>query len=98
MAKASKNKPAAWKLLSWLTSRVGMQTWMSYGLALPSRSDVKAKAGRQAFLAAGPFARGWAFPNFDATYTIMNNDLQAVINGSMTTSQMLAHVASSLKG
>ena len=98
MAKASKNKPAAWKLLSWLTSRVGMQTWMSYGLALPSRSDVKAKAGRQAFLAAGPFSRGWGFPNFDATYTIMNNDLQAVINGSMTTSQMLADVASSLKG
>ena len=59
---------------------------------------MKAKVGRQAFLASGPFSRGWAFPNFDATYTIMNNDLQAVINGSMTTSQMLADVASSLKG
>jgi multiple sugar transport system substrate-binding protein len=98
LAKASKNKQAAWRLLSWLTSKVGMQTWMAYGLALPSRSDVKAKAGRQAFLASGPFSRGWAFPNFDATYTIMNNDLQAVINGTMTTSQMLADVASSLKG
>ena len=30
--------------------------------------------------------------------TIMNNDLQAVINGKMTTAQMLADVASSLKG
>ena len=47
----------------------------------------------QAFLSQGPFSRGWAFPNFDATYTIMNNDLQAVINGSMSTQQMLADVA-----
>ncbi len=98
LAKASKNKQAAWTVLSWLTGKVGMQTWMNYGFSLPSRSDVKAKGGRQAFLASGPFSRGWQFPNFDATYTIMNNDLQAVINGSMTTSQMLAHVASSLKG
>ena len=82
MAKDAKNKQAAWTVLSWLTSRVGMQTWMSKGLALPSRSDVKRSAGRQAFLAAGPFVRGWGFPNFSDTYTIMNNDLQAVINGT----------------
>ena len=98
MAKDSKNKQAAWTLLSWLTSKKGMSLWMSKGLALPSRSDVKAVGGRAPFLAAGPSARGWGFPNFTATYTIMNNDLQAVINGSMTTSQMLADVAKSLKG
>ena len=98
MAKDSKNKAAAWTLLSWLTGKVGMTKWMSLGLALPSRSDVSAVGGRKPFLAAGPFARGWAFPNFDATYTIMNNDLQAVINGSMTTQQMLSDVAQSLKG
>jgi multiple sugar transport system substrate-binding protein len=98
IAKDSKNKQAAWTLLSWLTGKVGMTKWMSLGLALPSRSDVKAIGGRAPFLAAGPVARGWAFPNFDATYTIMNNDLQAVINGSMTTQQMLADVARSLKG
>jgi multiple sugar transport system substrate-binding protein len=97
MAKDSKNKQAAWTLLSWLTGKAGMTKWMSLGLALPSRSDVKAIGGRAPFLAAGPFARGWAFPNFDATYTIMNNDLQAVINGSMTTAQMLADVSKSLK-
>ena len=98
MAKDSKNKAAAWTVLSWLTGKVGMTLWMSHGSALPSRSDVKAVGGRAPFLAAGPFARGWAFPNFDATYTIMNNDLQAVINGSMTTQQMLSEVATSLKG
>jgi multiple sugar transport system substrate-binding protein len=98
MGKDSQNKPAAWTLLSWLTGKPGMTLWMSKGLALPSRTDVKAVGGRAPFLAAGPFARGWAFPNFDATYTIMNNDLQAVINGSMTTQQMLSDVATSLKG
>jgi len=97
MGKDSQNKQAAWTLLSWLTGKPGMTLWMSKGLALPSRTDVKAVGGRAPFLAAGPFARGWAFPNFDATYTIMNNDLQAVINGSMTTQQMLSDVATSLK-
>ena len=98
LAKASKNQQAAWTVLSWLTGQKGMQLWMSKGFALPSRSDVKVPNGRQAFLSQGPFSRGWAFPNFDATYTIMNNDLQAVINGSMSTQQMLADVAASLKG
>lgn len=98
MAKDSQNKQAAWTLLSWLTGKVGMQLWMSKGLALPSRSDVKAAGGRQAFLASGPYSRGWGFPNFTATYTIMNNDLQAVISGSKTTQQMLSDVAASLKG
>lgn len=98
MARDAKNKQAAWTLLSWLTGKAGMTVWMSKGLALPSRSDVKAVGGRQAFLASGPYSRGWSFPNFTATYTIMNNDLQAVINGSMTTQQMLSDVAQSLKG
>jgi len=75
-----------------------MTLWMQKGLALPSRSDVKAVGGRAPFLAAGPFSHGWGFPNFTPTYTIMNNDLQAVINGSMSTQQMLADIANSLKG
>ena len=98
MAKDSKNKQAAWTLLSWLTGKVGMSKWMSLGLALPSRSDVKAVGGRAPFLAAGPSSRGWGFPNFSATLTIMNNDLQGVIDGNKTTAQMLADVNASLKG
>ena len=98
LAKDSANKQAAWTLLSWLTGKVGMTLWMSKGLALPSRSDVKAVGGRAPFLVSGPVSRGWGFPNFSATYTIMNNDLQAVINGSMTVPKMLADVAASLKG
>jgi multiple sugar transport system substrate-binding protein len=97
MAKDAKNKPAAWTLLSWLTGPVGQKLWISKGLALPSRTDLKPVGGRKAFIAAAPYVHGWGFPNFSDTYTIMNNDLQAVIGGSKTTAQMLADVAASLK-
>ncbi len=62
MAKDSKNKQAAWTLLSWLTGKVGMSKWMSLGLALPSRSDVKAVGGRAPFLAAGPSSTRLGLP------------------------------------
>ena len=100
LAKDSKNKQAAWTLLSWLTGKQGMTQWVSKGLALPSRSDVKAIGGRQAFLSAAPYAHGWGFgnPHFSAAYTVMNNDLTAVIAGSKSVAAMLADVASALKG
>jgi len=98
LAKDSKNKQAAWTLLSWLAGKQGMTKWTSLGLALPSRSDVKAIHGRTAFLNAAPYSHGWGFKNFSNTYTVMNNDLTAVIGGSKTVSQMLSDVASSLKG
>src|SRR5690348_12776360 len=100
MAKDSSNKAAAWTLLSWLTGPVGQKLWVSKGLALPSRSDVKAIGGRQAFLSAAPFARGWGFanPNFANAYTVMGNDLNAVISGSKSVASMMSDVASALKG
>jgi multiple sugar transport system substrate-binding protein len=100
MAKDTPNKQAAWTLLSWLVGKQGQTLWMSKGLALPSRKDVKAVGGRQAFLAAAPYAAGWGFgnPNFATAYTVMNNDLTAVIAGSKSVASMLSDVASSLKG
>jgi multiple sugar transport system substrate-binding protein len=98
MATSSKHKQEAWTLLSWLTGQQGQKLWVSKGLALPSRSDVKAIGGRQAFLAAAPFAHGWGFSNFAKTYTVMNNDLNAVISGGKSVQSMLSDVASSLKG
>lgn len=100
MAKDAQNKPAAWELLSWLTSKPGQSIWMSKGLALPSRSDVSAIGGRQNFLNQAKYAQGWGFNNvhFAAAYTVMNNDLTAVISGSKTVQQMLSDVASALKG
>jgi multiple sugar transport system substrate-binding protein len=98
MSRDAKNKQAAWTLLSWLTGKEGMKQWTSLGLALPSRSDVKAIGGRGAFLGAAPVSHGWGFSNFSNAYTIMNNDLTAVIGGSKSVAQMLSDVASALKG
>jgi multiple sugar transport system substrate-binding protein len=98
MAKDASNKPAAWTLLSWLTSQAGQKLWVSEGLALPSRSDVKAIGGRKNFLGAAASAHGWGFPNFSNAYTVMNNDLDAVINGSKTVPDMLTDVQNALKG
>ena len=98
MAKDSSNKPAAWTLLNWLTGPVGQKIWVSKGLALPSRSDVKAIGGRGAFLAAAKYAHGWGFNNFSNAYTVMNNDLTAVITGGKTVAQMLADVSQALQG
>jgi multiple sugar transport system substrate-binding protein len=97
MARDAKNKPAAWTLLSWLTSQAGQALWTSKGLALPTRTDVKVTGPRANFMVAAPFAEVWSFPNFTKTYAVMNNDLGAVIDGSKSVNQMLDDVATSLK-
>ena len=63
MAKASKNKPAAWTVLSWLTGKVGMTDLDVEGsrAALAHGREARS-AGGKAFLAAAPFVRGWALP------------------------------------
>jgi multiple sugar transport system substrate-binding protein len=100
IAKSETNKSAAWKVLSWLVGKQGEKIWMSKGLALSPRKDVPSIGGRKPFLAAAPFARGWGFgnPNFANAYTVMGNDLNAVISGSKTVKAMLADVGKALKG
>jgi len=100
IAKSNPNKAAAWKVLSWLVGKQGEKIWMSKGLALSPRSDVASIGGRKPFLAAAPYARGWGFgnPNFSSAYTVMGNDLNAVISGSKSIPAMLADVAKALKG
>jgi multiple sugar transport system substrate-binding protein len=93
MAKDSKNKNAAWTLLTYLTGKQGMQIWTSKGLALPSRSDVKPVAGRASFLAQAPVSRPWQFaPGFARVMTVANNEFSAVFEGKQTVSGMLAKV------
>ena len=58
MAKDSKNKAAAWTLLSYLTGKTGAKKWTSLGFALPARSDVKPVAGRGAFVQV-PAVHSW---------------------------------------
>jgi multiple sugar transport system substrate-binding protein len=93
MAKDSKNKPAAWTLLSYLTGKTGMKTWTDQGLALPSRSDVPPAAGRSVLLKQAPASRAWSFfPGFGDVYTIMNNDLGAVFKGDKDVQGMINDV------
>jgi multiple sugar transport system substrate-binding protein len=93
MAKDSKNKPAAWTLLSYLTGKAGMASWTNLGLALPSRSDVKPAAGRSAFIQEAPYSHAWSFfPGFSDVYTTMNNDLTAVLQGKLDIQGMLNDV------
>ncbi len=93
MAKDSKNKNAAWTLLTYLTGKQGMAVWTSKGLALPSRSDVKPVAGRASFLAQAPVSRPWQFaPGFARVMTVANNEFTAVFEGKQTVPGMLAKV------
>jgi multiple sugar transport system substrate-binding protein len=90
IARDSKKKAAAWTLLTYLTSREGMTTWTSKGLALPSRSDVRPVAGRAPFLAEAPNARAWQFaPGFARVMTVAGNELTAAIEGKQSIDVML---------
>jgi multiple sugar transport system substrate-binding protein len=100
MAKDSKNKPAAWELLKYLVGRVGMQQWVSLGLALPTRKDVHAVPGRGAFLRYPSSVHGWgAQPGFRHIWNdVANNELTAVIAGKESVNSMLQKIASAAKG
>ena len=93
IAKDSKNKAAAWTLLTYLTGRQGMRTWTSKGLALPSRSDVKPVAGRAGVPQRGPAARPWQFaPGFAKVIDVAGNELTAVFEGKQTIPAMLTKI------
>jgi multiple sugar transport system substrate-binding protein len=93
MAADSKNKDAAWVLLSYLTGPEGMGTWTSKGLALPSREDVPPVEGRDPFIQSADASRAWQFaPQFTTVIDTANNELTAVIEGSQTVDGMLQKV------
>ncbi|GMB10126.1 ABC transporter substrate-binding protein [Thermolongibacillus altinsuensis] len=65
MNASSKNKEAAWKLISFLTGKEGMKIWTSKGYALPTRKSVAAELGydkdelRKALVAGAEYATVW---------------------------------------
>jgi multiple sugar transport system substrate-binding protein len=65
MNKASKQKEAAWTLISYLTGKEGMKTWTSKGFALPTRKSVAQQLGydkdplRGALVAGAAYATPW---------------------------------------
>jgi multiple sugar transport system substrate-binding protein len=100
MAKDSKNKPAAWTLLKYLVGKQGMQQWISLGLALPTRTDVHAVAGRGAFTKYPSSVHGWGNQvGFRHVWNdVANNELTAVIDGKESVDSMLAKIAAAAAG
>ncbi len=100
MAKDSKHKAAAWELLKYLTGPVGMKKWISLGLALPARSDVKPVAGRGAFVKYPGFTHGWGNQvQFRHIWNdVANNELTAVIDGKESVNAMLQKIQSAARG
>lgn len=99
MAKDSKNKPAAWQLLKYLVGKQGMQQWINLGLALPTRKDVRAVAGRGAFTKFPSSVHGWGNQvGFRHVWNdIANNELTAVIQGKESVNTMLSKIASAAR-
>ena len=58
MNKKTKNKEAAWQLISYLTSKEGMKAWAKEGLALPTRKSVLEELGYINNPLYAPFAKG----------------------------------------
>ena len=100
MAKDSKNKPAAWALLKYLVGKQGMQQWISLGLALPTRTDVHAVAGRSAFTKYPSSVHGSGNQvGFRHVWNdVANNELTAVIDGKESVDSMLAKIAAAAAG
>jgi multiple sugar transport system substrate-binding protein len=93
IGKNTKNKNAAWTLLSYLVGPKGMHLWTQQGIALPSRKDVPVPAGRSAFLKQAGYARAWQFaPHFAKVIDTANNELQAVFGGKESVDTMLSKI------
>lgn len=58
MNKQTKHKPEAWKLISYLTGKEGMEKWTSKGFALPSRKSVVEKLGYEQDPLRSPLVAG----------------------------------------
>jgi multiple sugar transport system substrate-binding protein len=90
IGKNTKNKKAAWTLLSYLVGKQGMHLWTQQGIALPSRKDVAVPKGRSAFLKQAGFAHPWQFaPRFSKVIDTANNELQAYFAGKESLDEML---------
>jgi multiple sugar transport system substrate-binding protein len=82
IAKDSKHKAQAAKLLAFLGGPVGMRIWTHTVGYLPSRSDVKPPAVPGAFIKEAPFTHAWQFaPGFSKVIDTANNELEAAFEG-----------------
>ena len=93
IAKDSKHKAQAFKMLQFLESPAGQRIWISNVGYLPSRSDVKPPAGRAVYTKEAPFTHAWQFaPGFSKVYDTANNELQAAFEGKETVDVALRNI------
>jgi len=80
IAADSKNKDAAWVLLTYLTGPDGMKIWTEGGVANPSRKDVPPAAGKEILVKGADYAKPWSFiPGFSKIQDAFNNAMTAQI-------------------
>jgi multiple sugar transport system substrate-binding protein len=96
MNKASKNKDAAWRLISYLTGKEGMKTWTSKGFALPTRKSVAAELGYDKDPLRGPIVAGGAYsipwqagPTLPTILTNFNNQFVSAFLGQQSLSDAM---------
>ena len=93
IAKDSKNKAAAFKMLQFLDGPVGQRVWIANVGYLPARSDVKPPNGRAVYLKEAPFTHPWQFaPGFSKVTDTANNELQAAFEGKETADVALRNI------
>ena len=93
IAKDSKHKAAAFKMLQFLDGPAGQKVWIANVGYLPARSDVKPPAGRAVYLKEAAFTHPWQFaPGFSKVTDTANNELQAVFEGKETADVALRNI------
>lgn len=95
IARQSRNKAAAFTLMRYLVGPIGMRIWTQNSGFLPSRTDVRAPAGRAVFLREAPHSRPWQFaPGFTRVVDTANNELTAAFEGKQTIDVALRKIQS----
>jgi multiple sugar transport system substrate-binding protein len=95
IAKDSKHKVAAVKMLEYLCGPVGMRVWTQNVGFLPSRSDVKPPAGRAVFIKEAPWSRPWQFaPGFSKVVDTANSEFQAAFEGKESIGAAMQNIQS----
>lgn len=97
IGKDSAHKDAAWLLLTYLTGQEGMKTWTQGGVALPSRKDVAAPAGKEVLVSSAAFAHPWSFiPGFSKVSDAFNNAFTGALQGSGNADTVIAKTKQTL--
>jgi multiple sugar transport system substrate-binding protein len=103
IAKDSKHKAEAFKMLTFLAGPKGMGVWTKNVGYLPSRTDVKPPAGRAIFLKEAGWSQPWQFaPGFTKVIDVANNELTSAFEGKESIDVALKNIqnaaASALRG